>query len=65
MPPIQTVENPPDGGVEVRFRASGMRELAGHLFRWGDQVEIVAPVRLKAMMAEALKAAQAALDRTG
>ena len=58
------VEDLPDGGVEVRFRASGMRELAWHLFSWGDQVEIVAPDRLKAMMGEALQAAQAALDRS-
>ncbi|MFN7621306.1 MAG: WYL domain-containing protein [bacterium] len=63
--PTQTVEDRADGGVEVRFRASGMRELAWHLFSWGEQVEIVAPARLKAMMSEALKAAQAALDRTG
>ncbi|MBX9803024.1 MAG: WYL domain-containing protein [Caulobacteraceae bacterium] len=62
--PTQTVEDRADGGVEVRFRASGMRELAWHLFSWGDQVEIVAPDRLKAMMREALEAAQAALDRS-
>ena len=32
----QVVEPQPDGGVIVRFRASGMRELAWHLFTWGD-----------------------------
>jgi predicted DNA-binding transcriptional regulator YafY len=62
--PTQTVEDRPDGGVEVRFRASGMRELAWHLFSWGDQVEIVGPERLKAMMREALEAATRALDQT-
>jgi predicted DNA-binding transcriptional regulator YafY len=41
-----------------------MRELAWHLFSWGDQVEIVAPERLKVVMGEALQAAQAALGRT-
>jgi len=60
--PTQTVEDQADGAVLVRFRASGMRELAWHLFSWGDQVQIVAPARLKAVMAEALAAAQAALD---
>ncbi len=61
--PTQTIEDRPDGGVMVRFRASGMRELAWHLFTWGEQVEIVAPERLKSVMAEALAAASRALDR--
>jgi predicted DNA-binding transcriptional regulator YafY len=61
--PTQAVEDLPDGGVEVRFRASGMRELAWHLFSWGDQVQIVAPARLKSVMAAELAAAQAALER--
>ena len=61
--PTQSVEDQPDGGVEVRFRASGMRELAWHLFTWGDQVRIVAPERLKAVMAAELAAAARALDR--
>jgi predicted DNA-binding transcriptional regulator YafY len=61
--PTQTVEDRADGGVEVRFRASGMRELAWHLFSWGEQVQIVAPERLKAVMAGELAAAQAALER--
>jgi predicted DNA-binding transcriptional regulator YafY len=61
--PTQTVEDRADGGVEVRFRASGMRELAWHLFSWGEQVQIVAPERLKAVMTGELAAAQAALER--
>ena len=60
--PTQTLEDRPDGGVVVRFRASGMRELAWHLFTWGDQVSIVAPQRLKAVMAGELAAAQRALE---
>jgi predicted DNA-binding transcriptional regulator YafY len=59
--PTQTLEDQPDGSVVVRFRASGMRELAWHLFTWGDQVTIVAPQRLKAVMAGELAAAQRAL----
>ena len=53
-----------DGGVIVRFRASGMRELAWHLFTWGEQASILAPERLKAVMAAELAAAARALDRT-
>ena len=59
------MEDQPDGGVEGRFRASGMRELAWHLFSWGDQVEIVAPARLKAVMGDELAAAQRALAGPG
>ena len=43
----QTVEPQADGSVRVRFRASGMRELAWHLFTWGDQVQVVAPEALR------------------
>jgi len=53
----QKVEEQADGGVIVRFRASGMRELAWHLFTWGDKIEIVAPPALKAMMAGELAVA--------
>jgi predicted DNA-binding transcriptional regulator YafY len=60
--PTQTVESLDDGGVLVRFRASGMRELAWHLFTWGDQVVIVQPQRLKAVMAGELAAAARALE---
>ena len=55
--PTQTFEDQPDGSVIVRFTASGMRELAWHLFTWRDQVRIVAPERLKQVMAEELAAA--------
>jgi predicted DNA-binding transcriptional regulator YafY len=60
--PTQTVEDQPDGSVLVRFRASGMRELAWHLFTWGEQVRIVQPARLKAVMAGELAAAARALE---
>lgn len=62
--PTQAVEPQEDGGVVVRFRASGMRELAWHLFTWGDRVRIVAPERLKTVMAGELATAQRALERT-
>jgi predicted DNA-binding transcriptional regulator YafY len=53
----QSVEPQADGSVVVRFRASGMRELAWHLFTWGDKVAIVAPLTLKDMMAAELQIA--------
>ena len=43
----QQVEPKDDGAVMVRFRASGMRELAWHLFTWGDKVRVVAPEILR------------------
>ncbi|MFN7112553.1 MAG: helix-turn-helix transcriptional regulator [Brevundimonas sp.] len=60
--PTQSFEDQADGGVIVRFRASGMRELAWHLFTWGEQAMILAPARLKAVMAGELAAAGRALD---
>ena len=60
--PTQSFEDQDDGAVIVRFRASGMRELAWHLFTWGEQVTILSPQRLKATMAGELAAAQRALD---
>jgi predicted DNA-binding transcriptional regulator YafY len=40
--------------VVVTFRASGMRELAWHLFTWRDQIEILTPGRLREIMLEEL-----------
>jgi predicted DNA-binding transcriptional regulator YafY len=57
----QTLERQPDGSVTVRFRASGMRELAWHLFTWGDQVRIVQPNRLRQLLREQLELATRAL----
>ena len=56
----QVVTQEKDGRVRVRFRASGMRELAFHLFTWGAEVEIVHPPRLKAVLVEELKKGLAA-----
>lgn len=58
--PGQTVEAEPDGSVLVRFRAAGMRELAHHLFTWGDAVAILAPDRLRGVLAEQIEAARRA-----
>lgn len=56
----QTLEQQADGSVVVRFRASGMRELAWHLFTWGDQVEVLAPAILKRTLIDQIELARAA-----
>jgi predicted DNA-binding transcriptional regulator YafY len=58
--PSQVVEPQADGSVIVRFTASGMRELAWHLFTWGDKVEIVAPDSLRELLVAELRTALAA-----
>jgi len=57
--PTQTVEPQADGAVIVRFSASGALELAWHLFTWGDKVEILAPVSLRATLIDGLQTALA------
>jgi predicted DNA-binding transcriptional regulator YafY len=54
----QTLELQPDGGVIVRFRASGMLELAWHLFTWGDKIEVLSPEALKSTLAEQIEIAR-------
>ncbi len=58
--PNQTVTQEADGSVLVAFQAGGMRELAWHLFTWGDAVEILSPPSLHEMMVEELRTALAA-----
>jgi len=43
----QRFEKQPDGSLLVKFRAGGFREMAWHLFRWGENVEIVQPIALR------------------
>lgn len=57
----QRVEPQADGSVVVRFRASGMRELAWHLFTWGDKIEVLAPAVLKTTLAAEIETARKAL----
>lgn len=45
--PDQTVEYQADGTAIVRFRASGMLELAWHLFSWQNKIQIIAPASLR------------------
>ena len=60
--PSQSIEHEKDGALTVRFRAGGLREMAWHLFTWGDAVTIVAPEDLKAMMLDCLEASRRALS---
>jgi predicted DNA-binding transcriptional regulator YafY len=60
--PSQTVETLPGDGFVVRFRASGMLELAWHLFSWGDKIEIIGPASLREQMLSELRGALAHHD---
>ena len=55
--PTQVLTPQADGSVLAAFRAWGMRELAWHLFTWGDKVEILGPERLRVVMRQELQMA--------
>jgi predicted DNA-binding transcriptional regulator YafY len=59
--PTQTMTREPDGSTTVRFRAGGLREMAWHLFTWGEAVRIVEPESLTAIMLQIIEAAQRSL----
>lgn len=48
--PHQDLTTEADGALVVRFRASGLLEMAWHLYCWGDAVEVLAPEALKVMV---------------
>ena len=48
--PGQTLEDQDDGSLIVKFSAAGHLEMCWHLYLWGDQVEVLAPERLRAMV---------------
>jgi predicted DNA-binding transcriptional regulator YafY len=48
--PTQRMIEEPDGSLRVEFTASGWIEMVWHLYQWGDQVEVVAPAALKALV---------------
>jgi len=50
--PSQTVERETDGALRVGFRAGGVQEMCWHLFTWGTAVIVMAPDRLRSVMAE-------------
>ncbi len=49
--PTQAVTDDPDGGLTVRFAASGHLEMAWHLYQWGDQVTVLQPRALADLVA--------------
>ena len=49
--PTQQISDEPDGSLRVEFTASGWIEMVWHLYQWGDQVEVIAPEKLRAMVA--------------
>jgi predicted DNA-binding transcriptional regulator YafY len=57
--PSQIVEPQADGSVVVRFWATGLLELAWHLFTWGDRVRVVRPEALRLILVEELERALA------
>ena len=58
--PTQTLERQADGSVIVRFWATGLLELAWHLFTWGDRVRVVRPEALRIVLVQELERALAA-----
>ena len=57
----QSVTPQTDGSLIIRFRASGMTELAWHLFSWGDRIVILEPARLRQVLAEQIAQASKGL----
>lgn len=49
--PDQIMTDQADGGLIVTFRASGWVEMAWHLCKWGDAVEVLEPPELREMVA--------------
>jgi predicted DNA-binding transcriptional regulator YafY len=57
--PTQVMTDETDGSLTVSFSAGGLREMCWHLFRWGDQVAIIAPEALRRTMSELTATAKA------
>ncbi|WP_146591723.1 helix-turn-helix transcriptional regulator [Puniceibacterium confluentis] len=49
--PNQEMTEEADGSLTVQFAASGHLEMAWYIYQWGDQVEVLAPGRLREMVA--------------
>jgi predicted DNA-binding transcriptional regulator YafY len=48
--PRQVLEPQENGSLIVRFHAAGWLEMAWHLYKWGDKVEVLAPQALRDMV---------------
>ena len=53
--PTQKIEQQADGNVIVTFQASGTLEIIWHLFKWGSNVKILSPEKLKKAYADYIK----------
>lgn len=49
--PRQEMVEQEDGGLIVSFEASGIVEMAWHLYKWGDAVEVIEPAELRELVA--------------
>jgi len=63
--PTQKLDDLADGSLLVRFRAGGLLEMAWHLFTWGQEVEVLAPARLRQLLGDLLAAAARSHARSG
>ena len=41
--PRQIMKQEPDGSIVIEFRAGGILEMAWHLYKWGEHVEVLKP----------------------
>ena len=48
--PQQIMKQEEDGSVLVEFRAGGILEMAWHLYKWGQHVEVIKPRELAEMV---------------
>jgi len=48
--PNQDFEDQPDGSLVVRFQAAGHLEMCWHLYAWGNNVEVIAPPKLRELV---------------
>ena len=45
--PTQKIKKETDGTITVQFKASGIKEIIWHIFKWGKHCKIIAPKKLK------------------
>lgn len=54
--PSQQLEDQTDGSLLVRFRASGLWEMACHVFEWRGELQVLEPPELRQTLVEFLEA---------
>lgn len=53
--PSQKLKDHKDGSLTISFKAGGLLEMAWHLYKWGDQVEVLKPAALKKLVKDSAK----------